>query len=301
MRVRLLLPLLCLLPAGLEATLPPGIGVALVRADGTLQPLARLDGSAWAELPPAHASGDWRLWLFDDPALRASPFSARTARTIAAGAEARGDGCVAVSIDPAWAPGARATALGVALSGTEARPDLPIEVAPDSEIGRELGARAAPAFHRAEDETLTLQREELPAGFPAFAVRRTLPIAWTRIVRQGAAQAAARAYYLEGAKDYDGFRGRTDVGRIRTTGHVFVRVDGARETIDAEVDLSDVEGHQSLFRRPLAMLTLPDRAAWLFAVRGPDGTQLELMDLTPGAHRPRTVWQGPDGCTKGDR
>lgn len=304
MRARLLLPLLCLLPATLGAGLPPGIGVGLVRADGTLQPLARLDGDAWADVAPAEASGDWRVWLFDDPAIATSPFSPRAARTVAVGGEARGAACVAMPIDGTWLPGtprSPAAPLGLALSGTDIRPDLPVEVALDSDMGRQLGARAAPAFHRAEDEALTLQSEELPPGFPTFAARRTRPIVWTRIVRQGVAQAASRTYYLEGAKDYDGFRGRTDIGRIRTTGHVFVRVAGPRETIDAEVDLSDVDGRQSLFRTPLAMLTWPERAAWLFTVRGADGTQVELMDVTPGANRPRTVWQGPDGCSKGDR
>jgi hypothetical protein len=303
MRARLLLPLLCLLPATVGAALPSGVGIGLVRADGTLQPLARVDGDAWTDVPPAEGAGDWRLWLFDDPMVESSPFTPRVARTVAAG-EARGAGCVAVPLDKAWLPAAALSPtapLGIALSGTDIRPDLPIEVAIDSDMGRQLGAKAAPAFHRAEDEALTLQSEELPPDFPKFAARRTRPITWTRIVRQGVAQAAARMYYLEGAKDYDAFRGRTDIGRIRTTGHVFVRVAGPRETIDAEVDLSDVEGRQSLFRTPLAMLTWPDRAAWLFAVRGTDGTQLELMDVTPGANRPRTVWQGPDGCTKEGR
>ena len=303
MRARLMLPFLCLLPAVVGATLPPGVGIGLVRSDGTLQPLARVAGDVWADLPPAEASGDWRLWLFDDPAVKASPFTARAARPLAAGPAIRG-GCVAVAIDPSWStgpPAASPARLGIALTGTDIRPDLPIEVDVDSETGRQLGARAAAAFHRAEDEALTLQSEELPAGFPKFAERRTRPIGWTRIVRQGVAQATARTYYLEGAKDYDGFRGRTDIGRIRTTGYVFVRVAGARETIDAEVDLSDVDGRQSLFRIPIAMFTWPERAAWLFSVRGADGTQLELMDVTPGAHQPRTVWQGTDGCGRGDR
>ena len=46
---------------------------------------------------------------------------------------------------------------------------------------------------------------------------------------------------------------------------------GGRETIDAEVDLSDVEGHQSIFRTPLAIVAWPARSAWLFATRGHDG------------------------------
>ncbi len=76
---------------------------------------------------------------------------------------------------------------------------------------------------------------------------------------------------------------------------------GGRETIDAEVDLSDVEGHQSMFRTPLAIVAWPARSAWLFATRGPDGAHLEIVELTPGTSRPRSVWQGPDGCERGDR
>jgi hypothetical protein len=174
-------------------------------------------------------------------------------------------------------------------------------VPPDSELGRQLAARATAAFNRAEDETLTLEAEELPAGFPRFAARREKPVTWTQIVRQGVAQGTAKTYYLEGRKDYGGLRGRTDIGEIRTTGHVFVQMTGDRETIDAEVDLSDVDGHQSIFRTPLAMVAWPARTAWLFATRGLDGTQLEIIELSPGTIRPRSVWQGPDGCERGHR
>jgi hypothetical protein len=191
--------------------------------------------------------------------------------------------------------------LGVALRGADLRPDLPVAVTADSELGQQLTTRAAAAFHRAEDETLTLEAEELPAGFPRFAARRERPVSWTRIVRQGRAQAATKTYYLEGRKDYDGFRGRTDIGRIRTTGHVFVQVVGDREIVDAEVDLSDVEGHQSVFRTPRAIVAWPSRSAWLFASRGPDGPHVEIVELTPGTSRPRSVWQGPDGCGRGSR
>ena len=70
---------------------------------------------------------------------------------------------------------------------------------------------------------------------------------------------------------------------------------GGRETIDAEVDLSDVEGHQSMFRTPLAMVAWPERSAWLFATRGPDGTHLEISGpawSAGGRSRPRArSWQ----------
>jgi hypothetical protein len=308
--------LICLLALGLVTAVasaaPARIGVALLFRDGRLQPLAQLDGDSWSPLVAADAVGPWSLWLFDDPAVKTSPFAARAARSITAAAGAGGSACLPVTgFDPGPSPAAgaappavaspTAAVLGIALSGSGARPDLPVDVPPDSELGRQLATRAAAAFHRAEDETLTLEAEELPAGFPRFAARRQKPVTWTRIVRQGVAQGTTKTYYLEGRKDYEGLRGRTDIGEIRTTGHVFVQVTGDRETIDAEVDLSDVEGHQSIFRTPLAMVAWPTRTAWLFANRGPDGTHLEIMELNPGTIRPRSVWQGPDDCERGHR
>jgi hypothetical protein len=280
------------------------VAVALVRVDGRLQPVARLEGGNWASLAPGEAAGEWRLWLLDDPLVKTSPFAGRAARPITVPAAGASAPCAKVSgLDPGLVPVAAASAsapgagswLGIALRGSDLRPDLPVAVTPDSELGGQLAARAAAAFHRAEDDTLTLEAEELPAGFPRFAARRERPVTWTRVVRRGVAQAASKTYYLEGRKDYDGFRGRTDIGQIRTTGHVFVQVAGDRETVDAEVDLSDVEGHQSMFRTPLAILTSPSRSTWLFATTAPDGAHLEMVELTTGS-RPRSVWQGPDGC-----
>lgn len=296
--------------AGTAASAPDQIAVALVRGDGRLQPLVRVEGEKWSPLAPAEAAGDWRLWLLDDPIVKTSPFAVRAARPVTAAAADPATACAAVSGLEAGlvaAPTAAASApdgatpLGIALRGSDLRPNLPVTVTADSELGRQLAARAAAAFHRAEDETLTLEAEELPAGFPRFAARRERPVTWTRIVRQGLPQAAAKSYYLEGRKDYQGFRGRTDIGQIRTTGHVFVQVAGNRETVDAEVNLSDVEGHQSVFRTPLATVAWPSRAAWLFVTRGPDGAHLEIVELTPGTSRPRSVWQGPDGCERGTR
>jgi len=281
------------------------VAIALVRGDGRLQPLARRAGDEWSALAPADAAGEWRLWLFDDPLVKTSPFAARAARPVTAAGAGGSTACATVSgleagLLPAPAAGAPAAAppppFGIALRGADLRPDLPVSVAVDSEMGGQLAVRAAAAFHRAEDDTLTLEAEELPAGFPRFAVRRERPVTWTRVVRQGVAQAAAKTYYLEGRKDYEGFRGRTDIGQIRTTGHVFVQVSGERLTVDAEVDLSDVEGHQSMSRTPLAILAWPSRSAWLFATTAPDGAHLEILELTAGSTRPRSVWQGPDGC-----
>jgi hypothetical protein len=280
------------------------IGVAVVRGDGRLQPLARVDGETWSALALADAGGEWSLWLFDDPVVKTSPFAVRSARPITATAAAgAASACRAVSgIDVPAAGGAAAVPLlGVALRGTDIRPDLPVAIESDTELGRHLATRAAAAFHRAEDETLTLEAEELPAGFPRFAARRERPVTWTRVVRQGVAQAATKSYYLEGRKDYEGFRGRTDIGQIRTTGHVFIQMTAQREIVDAEVDLSDAEGHQSVFRTPLAVIAWPTRTAWVFATRGTDGAHFEIVELTPGTSRPRSVWEGSDGCDKGAR
>jgi hypothetical protein len=281
------------------------VGLGLVARDGSLRPLARLEGDAWTPLAGEAAAGAWQVWLFDDPIVKASPFSPRTARAVTASvAVGAGAGaCLATrGLDAAaLASNGGAPWIGIALAGSDARPDVSVEVAPESDLGRQLAARAAPSFHRADDETLTLEAEELPAGFPRFAARRERPVTWTRIVRQGVAQGSAKAYYLEGRKDYEGFTGRTDIGRIRTTGHVFVRLSGGRETMDAEVDLSDVEGRQSIFRTPIAVVTLGERTAWVFEARGPDGAQLDVMELSAGPSRPRSVWQGSDGCGRGGR
>src|SRR5829696_44884 len=216
--------------------------VALVRGDGRLQPLARVTGENWSALAPTDAAGDWRLWLFDDPMVKTSPFAARAARPVTAATAAAPSPCGPVSgleaallTTPTAGASAAATPaapLGIALRGSDVRPDLPVGAAADGELGGQLAARASAAFHRAEDETLTLEAEELPAGFPPFAARRERPVTWTRVVRQGVAQAATKTYYLEGRKDYDGFRGRTDIGQIRTTGHVFVQAAGERLIVD---------------------------------------------------------------------
>jgi len=297
----LLLALAVVVPGG---GAPGDIGLGVVRGDARLQPLATFDAGNWAPLAAADATGGWNVWLFDDPVVKTSPFAARSARAVSAAAGA-GGACLPLSgIEAGIVPAAGGNAappspVGLALRGTDVRPDLPVAIAADSELGTQLTARAGAAFHRAEDETLTLEAEQLPAGFPRFAVRRERPITWTLIARQGLVQAAAKTYYLEGRKDYEAFRGRTDIGQIRTTGHVFVRMDGDRVTIDAEVDLSDVDGVQSLFRTPLAVFGLTGRTMWLFAARGPDGAHFEIMELTPGTSRPRSVWQGPDGCERG--
>jgi hypothetical protein len=290
--------------AGGVAGADDDLGIAIVRGDGRLQPLATLGGESWTPLAPRDAAGPWHVWLFDDPAVKASPFTMRSARPATASAAA-GAACLPLSGIEAGLVTAPAAAAGapppvaLALRGTEARPDVPVTLAAVGDLGAELAAKAAAAFHRAEDEVLTLEAEQLPPGFPRFAVRRERPITWTRIARQGVAQGTSRTFYLEGRKDYEGFRGRTDIGQIRTTGFVFVRLHGDRAAIDAEVDLSDVSGSQSLFRTPIAAVSLPARAVWLFASRGPDGRHLEIVDLTPGAAGPRSVWQGPDGCEPG--
>lgn len=283
-------------PAAAPASGPIALG--LVRADRTLQPLARLERDAWSGLAAGRAAGPWSLWLFDDPVVKTDPFALRAARAITAASGGPGGSCLSASgIDGTLVNGAApATVVGLAVSGSDVRPELPVPVPLESDLGKALATKAAAAFHRAEDETLTLESEELPKGFPRFAARRERPITWTRIVRQGFAQGQSKTYYLEGRKDYETFRGRTDIGVIRTTGHVFVRMTPQRETVDAEVDLSDVEGHQSVFRTPLAIVSWPDRTVWVFAGQSLDDRHVEIMELGDTVSRPRTVWQGPDGC-----
>src|SRR4051794_33785902 len=65
---------------------PTDVALAVVRADGRLQPLAALAGDAWTTLAPTDAAGDWSLWLFDDPAVKTSAFALRTARPVTAAA-----------------------------------------------------------------------------------------------------------------------------------------------------------------------------------------------------------------------
>ena len=142
--------------------------------------------------------------------------------------------------------------------------------AADSDLGTQLTARAAAAFHRAEDETLTLEAEELPGGLPAL--RRSVAS-----VRSPGRASRARArrrprhetYYLEGRKDYDGFRGRTDIGQIRTTGHVFVQM--TRRARDRSTPKSISATSTATSRcsgRRWRSSPGRRRAAWLFATRG---------------------------------
>jgi hypothetical protein len=127
-------------------------------------------------------------------------------------------------------------------------------------------------------------------------MRQALPIVWTRLVRHGLSPAAARTFYLEGHKDYQAFSGRIDVGRIRTTGHVFVQVEGERETADAEVDLSDVDGKQSIFRTPLGVIRAADKHYWVCLVRSYGAEHFEVMEVSGPSRRPLVVVQAPAGC-----
>ena len=47
-----------------------------------------------------------------------------------------------------------------------------------------------------------------------------------------------------------------------------------------------------MFRTPLAIIAWPARSVWVFSTRGTDGAHLEIVEVTPGTSRPRTVWQG---------
>lgn len=270
------------------------MAVAVVQGGGVLVTVARTDdGEGWTPIE-ADAPSRWFFWPVADPAIEASPFAPRKAYEIATVATGSAR-CLAVAtgMPQGIAPSGD---IGIAVSSADARAEPVTAVEPASELGTWISARAARPFHRAEDEALTLEMEELPSRFPRFAERQKLPIVWTRIVRQGAAQAPKKTYYLEGYKDYEGFRGRVDVGRIRTTGHVFVQFDGRRETADAEVDLSDVEGRRSVSRLPLLVIHSGERALWTFRVRGYDDESYEIFELSGSARPPRVVAQAAAGC-----
>src|SRR5215203_1247431 len=126
---------------------PGDVGVALVQADGRLQPLAHFDGDVWRPLGSADAAGGWSLWPFDDPEVKTSPFAARSARPLTAALGTGGaPACLPVSGADApvaplpSAPGTQAgpRPLGLALRGTDIRPDLPVPIAADTELGRQL-------------------------------------------------------------------------------------------------------------------------------------------------------------------
>ena len=224
------------LVAAVAAGRAPGeIGVAVVRGDRRLQPLARVDGESWTPLAAAEAGALEPLALRrprgEDVAVRGARGATDHRRRRRAGSACLPATGARPRPTPAAAPRRRqprhrraAVARASRCAAPTSGPTCPSTSRPTASSARQLATRAAAAFHRAEDETLTLEAEELPAGFPRFAARRERPVTWTRIVRQGVAQAAAKTYYLEGRKDYDGFRGRTDIGQIRTTGHVFVQM-----------------------------------------------------------------------------
>ena len=72
------------------------------------------------------------------------------------------------------------------------------------------------------------------AAARAFAVRRAVPVRWTKVLRLGTAQANDRTYYLEGEVSY------TPDARS-AAGHVWLQVRGEREATDAEVVLTDAD------------------------------------------------------------
>lgn len=268
--------------------------IAMVRGNGSLIPFARFDGDGWTALTDMHPEPEhWHVWLLDDPRVKSAPFEPR--RPWPVSAVPTSGRCRAVGGSSLPAAGSPDAVIGVASTTPDQGLDLLTSLPPDSPLGQWIAERAAPSFHRAEDETLTVETDELPRGFPNFAARQKVPIAWTRIVRHGPARASTRTFYLEGRKEYEGFTGRLDVGRIRTTGHVFMQFAGDRVTTDAEVDLSDLEGRQSIFRMPVAVLPRGDRAAWLFDVRGYADHSYDVIELAGPAHRPQSRVQAPAG------
>lgn len=275
---------------------PPSdpFAIAMVRGDGSLIPFARFDGEGWTPIGEASPAADrWHVWLLDDPRVKTAPFEPRRPWPVTA-ANTSGP-CRQIKGAGLPTAGSPADVIGVASTTPAQGLDLLTALPPDSPLGRWIAERAAPSFHRAEDETLTVETDELPPGFPGFGARQKMPITWTRIVRHGPARASARTFYLEGRKEYEGFTGRLDIGRIRTTGHVFIQFAGDRMTTDAEVDLSDLEGRQSLFRMAVAVLPLGERNAWLFDVRGYAEHSYDIIELAGPAQRPQSRVRAPAG------
>ncbi len=167
----LLLALAVVVPAG---GAPGDIGLAVVRGDARLQPLATFTADAWAPLAAADAAGGWSLWLFDDPVVKTSPFAARSARAVSAAAGAAGS-CLPLSNIEAGSPSAWQAArrrqpspVGLALRGTDVRPDLPVAVAADSELGTQITARAGAAFPSRRGRDLDARSRAAPGRLPAL-------------------------------------------------------------------------------------------------------------------------------------
>jgi hypothetical protein len=298
---------------------PIGFAVAVVDTAGVLEPVAQFDGTTWAriwdepkpkldlpaaldQIPPPWFPPDgripsaWHLWLIDDPRVAAAPFEERAGQAVTIGAPTVIDtGCLErvglrtsyQSPTPqAGAADRRLDKIGVALTVPSIRVEQAAILPPDSSLITSVLDRAVPAFHRAEEDQLELLEAAARKGVPAFAARRTAPVRWTRVIRLGVVQATRRTFYLEGETVY---------GAIVMTGHVWVQIDRDRDTLDAEVAITDADRKELRVRTPLGVVRLGERRFWIFDVRAWEHVLYEIVEVSGQGARPATLLEVPAG------
>lgn len=312
---------LLLASAPLRSQTPASFAVAVVDAAGVLEPVAQFDGASWARIwdeptpkadvpatlekipaawfpPDGRIPSTWHLWLIDDPRAVAAPFEERVGQALTIGAPTViHTGCLErVGLRTSYqsptpqAAGSDRRPDKVALALTQ--PSIRVEQAtllqPDSPLIATLLDRAAPAFHRAEEDQLELLEAAARKDVPAFAARRTAPVRWTRAIRLGVAQAPRRTFYLEGEAVY---------GAIVMTGHVWVQIDRDRDTLDAEVAVTDTDRKEVRVRTPLGVLRLGERRFWVFDVRAWEHALYEIVEVSGQGARPATLLEvSAGGC-----
>lgn len=305
-------------PAAVPQT-PESFTVAVVGDDGVLVPFGRFDGSTWERVwsepspdpvvpasledvpktsypPDGRVPSQWFLWPTSDPKAATSPFEMRAARPVTLVRPTRVEArCLAqvglvtdydaASPRPADAMGRRSKA-GVAVTLASLRVEQANVVGPESPLVKAILERAGTAFHRAEDDQIEVLEAEQRKIVPAFAVRRTVPVAWTAVVRLGVAQAPARTYYLEGETQY---------GSLVMTGHVWVQITADRETTDAEVMVTDRDRKESRHRVPLGILRMGDQRLWVFETDQWKHESYEIVEVSGQGLRPVSLLEVAGG------
>lgn len=296
---------------------PVPFAVAIVDAAGVVEPIARFDGASWERIwdepapkaqPPAtldqipaawfppdgRLPSAWFLWLVNDPRAISAPFEERAGLPIGVtDAVVLRIGCTervvlasAYRAAPMPDGDAHRVKAGVALTENAIRVEQPTVLSPDSPLVTTITERALSAFHRAEEDQLELLEPPARKDVPSFAARRALPVKWTRAVRLGVAQAPRRTYYLEGETAY---------GAIVMTGHVWVQIDRERDTLDAEVALTDPGRKEVRVRTPLGVLRAGERRFWVFEVKVWEHAFYEIVEASGQGGRPATVVEAQAG------
>ena len=296
---------------------PVAFALAVVDAAGVLEPVARFDGTTWERIwdepkpktttpasldqvppdlfpPDGRVRPEWHLWLIADPRAISAPFEERAALPITVSAPiVLRVGCTermalasSYRADPPADGDAHRVKAGVALSEKGLHVEQPILLPPDSPLLTTITDRAVSAFHRAEEDQLELLEPFARREVPPFAARRTAPVKWTRGVRLGVAQAPRRTYYLEGETAY---------GAVVMTGHVWVQIDRERDTLDAEVALTDPGRKEVRVRTPLGVVRAGDRRFWVFEVQVWEHAFYEIVEASGQGGRPATLVEAPAG------